>query len=172
MGLRIANEIPPPMAVAVRDPRFVSTFPGSSDSLWMADVKTCRRGFACDVFEAVLFVESNGTAFILGMESEDGYSLDVHPNVAQTQQSFVQFLRDETLRDQNCLCGMAGLFSGNEYASEGKATAAYIAARNAVLVMGIGYHGREGKYELIGIDPNEGAWLEMARATLPFDELG
>jgi len=30
----------------------------------------------------------------------------------------------------------------------------------------------EGKYELIRVDPEANGWLESARSTLPFDELG
>ena len=39
------------------------------------------------------------------------------------------------------------------------------------LVMGVGYRNNDGKYELIGIDPEEDSWLESARSILPFDEL-
>jgi len=37
--------------------------------------------------------------------------------------------------------------------------------------MGVGYRNNDGKYELIGIDPEEDSWLESARSILPFDEL-
>ncbi|MHA6883088.1 hypothetical protein [Ralstonia pseudosolanacearum] len=39
-------------------------------------------------------------------------------------------------------------------------------------MMGIGYFDSDGSYKLIGIDPTDGGWLEPARATLSFDELG
>lgn len=160
-----------PIAFAARSPRFVSNFPDGSDQLWMADVKACRDG-GCEVFEEVLFVESNGTAFIYGIEFEDGYPKGLKPDLALKQQSFIQFLRDETRRDNDALGLTALIFRGHEYSTECKATAAYIAARGTSLVMGVGYRDNGGKYELIGLDPEEDSWLESARSTLSFDELG
>ncbi len=39
----------------------------------LADLKAWRHDVQCEVFEDILFVESNGTAFIYGIEFEDGY---------------------------------------------------------------------------------------------------
>ena len=161
----------PPIAFAAKNARFVSNFPQGSDELWMADLKACRHDVQCEVFEDILFVESNGTAFIYGIEFEDGCPKGLKPELALKQQSFIQFLRDETRRDNDALGLAALIFTGHEYSTEGKATAAYIAARNTSLVMGVGYRNNDGKYELIGIDPEEDSWLESARSILPFDEL-
>ncbi len=161
----------PPIAFAAKNARFVSNFPQGPDELWMADLKACRHDVQCEVFEDILFVESNGTAFVYGIEFEDGYPKGLKPELALKQQSFIQFLRDETRRDNDAL-GLATLiFTGHEYSTEGKATAAYIAARGASLVMGVGYRNSDGKYELIGLDLEEDSWLESARSILPFDEL-
>ena len=138
----------------------------------MADLKACRHGVPCEVFEDILFVESNGTAFIYGIEFEDGYPKGLKPELALKQQSFIQFLRDETRRDNDALGLTALIFTGHEYATESMATAAYIAARETVLVMGVGYRDNGGKYDLISLDASEDGWLESARSTLPFDELG
>ena len=161
----------PPIAFAAKNARFVSNFPQGSDELWMADLKACRHDVQCEVFEDILFVESNGTAFIYGIEFEDGCPKGLKPELALKQQSFIQFLRDETRRDNDALGLAALIFTGHEYSTEGKATAAYIAARGASLVMGVGYRNNDGKYELIGLDPEEDSWLESARSILPFDEL-
>ena len=161
----------PPIAFAAKNARFVSNFPQGSDELWMADLKACRHDVQCEVFEDILFVESNGTAFVYGIEFEDGYPQGLKPELALKQQSFIQFLRDETRRDNDALGLAALIFTGHEYSTEGKATAAYIAARGVSLVMGVGYRNNDGKYELIGLEPEEDSWLESARSILPFDEL-
>jgi hypothetical protein len=163
--------IKPPIAIAAKAPRFVSAFPEGKDQLWVADVKACRHGVQCDVFEDVLFVESNGRAFIYGIEFEDGYPKGLRPELAEKQRAFIQFLRDETRQDNNALGPTSAVFRGHEYSSEGKATAAYIAARETDLMIGVGYRNDEGEYELVGLDTSDGSWLEAARCTLPFDEL-
>lgn len=137
----------------------------------MADLKACRHDVQCEVFKDILFVESNGTAFVFGIEFENGYPEGLKPDLALKQQSFIQFLRDETRRDNDALALTALIFTGHGYSTEGKATAAYIAARGASLVLGVGYRDNDGKYELIGLDPQEDSWLESARTILPFDEL-
>lgn len=135
-------------------------------------MKACRHGVQCAVFEEVLFVESNGTAFIYGIEFEDGYPKGLNAELAEKQRAFIQFLREETRLRNQAVGVLSALFSGHEYSCEGKATAAYIAARETSLMMGIGYRSAEGEYELIAIDPEKDSWLESARGTLPFDELG
>ena len=150
----------PPIAFAAKNARFVSNLPQGSDELWMADLKACRHDVQCEVFEDILFVESNGTAFVYGIEFEDVYPNGLKPDLALKQQSFIQFLRDETRRDNDALGLAALIFTGHD-----------IAARGASLVMGVGYRNNDGKYELIGLDPEEDSWLESARSILPFDEL-
>lgn len=162
----------PPLAFAVRATEFVSTFPDGQDQLWRADVKACRNKVRCEIFRDVLFVESNGTAFIYGIEFEDGIPPELHPDLAKKQQHFIQFLRDQTRQDNEALGALAGLFDGHEYSSEAKATAAYIVKRPADLVIGLGYHNTDGDYERISIEADDDSWLTMARGTVPFDELG
>lgn len=161
-----------PISFSVRGSKFVCDFPSGPDKLWMADVKACRHGIRCDVFDDVLFVESNGTAFIYGIEFEDGRVPSLKPEVAAKQQAFVQFLRDETERDNLALGILAAVFDGHEYSSEGKATAAYIVQRNVPLAMGVGYRDKDGSYTRIAITDVEDGWLEGARSIIPFDELG
>lgn len=162
----------PPLAVAVKNARFVSRFPQDRGELWTADLKLCW-GSDCQVFKDILFGESDGTAFILGIEFEDGYPKGLKPaELALKQQSFIKFLRDETCRRNNALGAVSLIFSGHEYSAEARATAAYIVARGISSVMGIGYRDSGGKYELVGIDPEEDGWLEDARSIRPFDELG
>lgn len=162
----------PPISFAAKNARFVSNFPQGPDELWMADLKACRHGVQCEVFEDILFVESNGTAFIYGIEFEDGYPKGLKPEPALKQQSFIRFLRDETRRDNDALGFTALIFTGHEYATEGKATAAYIAARDTALVMGVGHRDNGGKYDLIALDASEDGWIESACSTPPFDEPG
>lgn len=166
------SAVRPPIAFAAKNARFVSNFPQGPDELWMADLKACRHDVQCEVFEDILFVESNGTALIYGIEFEDGYPKGLKPELALKQQSFISFLRHETRRDNDALGLTALIFTGHEYSTEGKASAAYIAARDTALLMGVGYRNNDGKYELIALDPEEDSWLESARSILPFDELG
>lgn len=168
MNLSTAN---PPISFAAKNTRFVSKFPRGRDELWMADLKACRRDVQCEVFEDILFVESNGMTFIYGIELEDGYPEGLTADLALKQQSLIQFLRDETRRDNEILGLAALIFTGHEYTTEGKATAAYVAARGASLMMGVGYRNNAGEYELIGLDPEEDLWLESARLTPSFDAL-
>lgn len=170
-GMKRPSTATLPIAFAARNPRFVSSFPDGSDQLWMADMKACCDGW-CEVFEDVLFVESNGTAFIYGVEFEDGYPKGLNSELALRQQALILFLRHATKLDNEEFGMLAALFDGHEYRNEGKATAAYVAQRDIPLMMGIGYCSAAGNYELIGIDPNDGGWLETAEATLPFDALG
>lgn len=161
-----------PIAFAAKNARFVSKYPDGPDELWVADLKACRRGHLLEIFEDILFVESNGTTFICGIEFEDGCPSGLDPTFARKQQSFIQFLRDELRQDIEAAGPIAGIFAGTEYATVGKATAAYIAARGVPLMMGVGYRDGEDKYQLVTIDPEEGSWLKVARHTIPFDELG
>lgn len=164
------NELRPPIVFAATSARFVRGFPEGPDELWIADMKAFRCDAQCEIFTSVLFVESAGTAFIYGIEFEDGYPIGLKPEaLAFKQQAFIRFLRDETQRENDSIGLLAGLFTGHEYSSEGKATAAYVAARGVPLVMGIGYRNNDGTYELISIDPQEDGWLDSAGS---FDELG
>ncbi|WP_334108932.1 hypothetical protein [Methylobacillus sp.] len=135
--------------------RRISNFPDSPDELWMADLKVCHQDIQHEIFENILFVESGGMAFIYGIEFEDGYPKDLEADFALKQQSFIQFLRDETRRKNDALGFLRLVFTEHEYSTERKATAAYIAARGTSLMMGIGYRNNNGQYELIKFDPKE-----------------
>lgn len=124
------------------------------------------------MFEDVLFVESGGLAYIYGMEFEDGYPQGLEAARARRQQAFIGFLRAQTRQRNEFFGALAALFSGHEYSAEGKATAAYIAARGVSLNMGVGYRDAGGLYRLVALDPEEDGWLEAAQATRSFDEMG
>lgn len=162
----------PPITFAAANVRFLSKFPDGSDELWSTDIKACRHGALCEVFEGILFVEStrsgHGTAHIFGIEFADGYPKGLNPALATKQQAFIEFLRDENAKDDEVLGLMRKIFTGHEYAAEGKATAAYLAVRKSKLHIGVGYHNDAGEYELVAIESE--SWVEAAG--LPFDELG
>lgn len=160
----------PPIVFAAANVQFHVTDSRGSQ-IWTADIKACRHGVQCDVFNDVLFVESNGTAFIFGMECEDGYPKEIDPVLAREQEFFIQFLRRETAKNAEALGLLASAFSGSDYACEGKATAAYLVIRNVKLNIGIGYRNIDGKYERVTIDSSEG-WFDNASSILPFDQLG
>jgi hypothetical protein len=162
----------PPLTFAAANVRFLSRFPDGADELWSADIKACRHGTLCEVFDAILFVEStrsgHGTAHIFGIEFEDGYPKGLNPALAGKQQAFIEFLRGENAKDDGVLGWTRKLFTGHEYAAEGKATAAYLAVRESKLHIGVGYRNDAGGYELVAVDSE--SWVEAAG--LSFDELG
>lgn len=161
-----------PITFAAANARFLSQFPDGADELWSADIKACRHGALCEVFEGILFVEStrsgHGTAHIFGIEFEDGYPKGLNPVLATRQQAFIEFLRGENAKDDEVLGLTRKFFTGHEYAAEGKATAAYLAVRESKLHIGVGYRNDAGEYELAAVESE--SWVEAAG--LPFDELG
>lgn len=161
----------PPIVFAAKAPRLVMKFPDGPDQLWQADLKASRHGVQCDVFKGVYFVESNGTAFVYGIEFEDGYPQGFQDDLARKQQAFVQYLRAETRQDNDSMGLISRLFHGYAYVCEGKATAAYIAARATDLAMGVGYWSDTGAYELVKIEAEEATWVADARCTVPFEQL-
>jgi len=88
--------------------------------------------------------------------------------LAAKQQAFIEFLRGENAKDDEVLGWTRKLFTGHEYAAEGKATAAYLAVRESKLHIGVGYRNDAGEYELVAVESE--SWVEAAG--LPFDELG
>lgn len=162
----------PPIIFAAANAKFLSQFPDGSDELWSADIKACRHGVLCEVFEGILFVEStrsgHGTAHIFGIEFADGYPKGVNPALAVKQQAFIEFLRRENAKDDEVLGWTRKLFTGHEYATEGKATAVYLAVRESKLYIGVGYRNEAGEYELVAVESE--SWVEAAG--LSFDELG
>jgi hypothetical protein len=162
----------PPIAFAATNVKFLSQFPDGHDELWSADIKACRYGEQCDVFEGVLFVESKTqsqeTVHLFGIEFEDGYPRDFNPSLATKQQAFIEFLRGENAKDDEALGLLRKIFTGHEYACEGKATAAYLAVRGKEMNMGVGYRNDEGEYELIAVEST--SWVEAGG--LSFGELG
>lgn len=162
----------PPVTFAAANARFLSQFPDGADELWSADIKACCPGILCEVFEGILFVESTrsgqGTAHIYGIEFEDGYPKGFNPALAAKQQAFIEFLRSENAKDDEVLGWTRKLFTGHEYATQGKATAAYLAVRKSKLHIGVGYRNDAGEYELVAVESE--SWVEAAG--LSFDELG
>jgi len=169
----------PPLVVSVRNPRLVGQFQNSADLLFVADVKLHRRDVQTRIFEDVMFVESedeNRTiAFIYGIEKESGEPTAIPTllprDAGKTQQQFIHVLRHETSVDSASLGMLASLFTGRAYRTEAKVTAAYIVAREKDHDIAVGFHNDEGVYELI-VAPDTDDLLDMARATLPFDEIG
>ena len=165
------SKVQPPITFAAANVRFLGKFPDGDDELWSADLKACRHGVLCEVFEGILFVEStrsgHGTAHIFGIEFEDGYPKGLNPALATKQQAFIEFLRDQNAKDDEVLGWTRKLFTGHEYAAEGKATAAYLAVRASKLHIGVGFRNDAGEYELVAVESE--SWVEATG--LPFDEL-
>lgn len=101
-------------------------------------------------FANVLFFESHATASVLGMEEADGRPCDVDPEVVDTQQRFIRFLRKQTRVDIEFLGELAMAFLGHEYACEAAATAAYVRRRSVPLHLGLGYTTPEAPISALG----------------------
>lgn len=156
------NKITLPMNFVAENLRISSSY--QDGDLWLADIKAYRGSDQFCVFEGIVFAESkdnNGTAHICGIELEDGLPGYLPQDQAEAQQSFIEFLREETQRKNDALGLLSKIFFGHEFSTEGKATSAYIAARGACLNMGVGYRDEEGKYQLLCIDPVEGGFLDQ-----------
>ena len=158
-------------AYAASAPRMVGKFPDSDvDELWIADIKACVPAGKCQLFRDVMFVESNGAAYIFGIEHEDGRPRGVKAELAERQQIFIDFLRKQN-EIMDCALGvLAAIFQGSEYASQAKATAAYMIHREQLTDLALGYRNREGEYVCEKFEKEHG-FLENARAILSFDEL-
>lgn len=143
-----------PLLFSVGEPEFLSTFPGGSDQLWRADLNATRGGVQLANFKGILFVESKGTAFIYGIEFEDGYPRALKSEeLAKQQQAFIQFLRDQTQLKNLALGILGSIFEGHEYACEYRATESYVEARAQALGIGVGFLNAAGQYELIKTEP-------------------
>lgn len=158
-------------AYAVSNPCMAGKFPDSNiDELWIADVKACVPAGECRVFSDVMFVESQGTAYIFGIEHEDGRPRGVKAELAERQQVFIDFLREQNEIMDCAMGGLAAIFQGSEYASQARVTAAYMIHREHLTGLAVGYRNREGEYVCEKFEDEHG-FLENARATLSFDEL-
>ncbi|WP_338506234.1 hypothetical protein [Pseudomonas poae] len=151
--------------------RKLGRFPDrTADELWIADIKACGSAGQCRVFTDVMFVESIGAVFIFGIELEDGRPLGVKTELAERQQLFIDFLREQNEISDLAMGGLRAIFQGSEYAAEAMATAAYMIHREHLTDLALGYRNREGEYVCEKFE-HEQRFLEGARATLPFDEL-
>jgi len=159
-----------PIAFAVKDPIRVSALSTNRLEVWRAHVKAVRPGLLCRVFEDVLFAEARETAYIAGIEAVDGLPAGLPVPLAMKQQQFINFLREETARDRAALGEVAHAFEDQRYFCEAAATAAYVVVRKAQLHLGVGYMDNGGGYQLVGIHMSD-ELLEVARLTLPFDQL-
>lgn len=160
-----------PISFAADTPRLIHSRLDARGALWAANIKAVRRGTFCQLFRDVLFVESHATASVLGMEECDGRPCGVDPSIAESQQRFIRFLREQTQIDRNFLGPIAVVFLGHEYACEAAATAAYAVQRDMPLHLGVSYTAQEGAFERIGIDASSDI-LAMARGIDAFELLG
>lgn len=156
---------------AASTPRLAVKFPDNTmDELWIADIKAFTPGGGCRVFREVMFVESNGAAFIFGIEHEDGRPRGIRAELAKRQQLFIDFLRRQDEANDLAMGALRAIFQGSEYASLARATAAYMIHREHLTDLALGYRNREGEYVCEKFE-HEQRFLESARATLLFDEL-
>jgi hypothetical protein len=158
---------------AASAPKYVSAMP-EGDELWAANVVAVRRGLFCDIFEDVLFIESDRLSeearrivIIYGIETPDGRPEGLTPYWAEKQQKFVHFLRDQTRADNKSMGPLSKLFEGSEYRNEEMATAAYVSSKKTRLLVGIGYTASYGQYTRVTLDPEDSEYMEK----LQFDEL-
>lgn len=161
----------PATAYAASTPRLAGKFPDNDlEELWIADIKACVPGEACQLFRDVIFVEAQGAAYIFGIENEDGRPLGLRAELAERQQAFIDYLREQNELMDRAVGGLGAIFQGSEYASEAKVTAAYMIHREHLTFLALGYRSREGEYLREKFD-DKNEFLENARMMLSFDEL-
>lgn len=162
---------PAATAFAATNPCFAGKFPDNGiDELWTADIKACVPRGACQIFRAVMFVESQGAVYIFGIENEDGRPRGVRAELAERQQTFIDYLREQNELMDSAIGGFGALFQGSEYASEARVTAAYMIHRENLTHLALGYRSRAGEYLREKFD-DENEFLENARMMLSFEEL-
>lgn len=140
-----------PIAFSAANARYLANFPNDSAEVWSADITATRSGGETNFFDSILFVETDSTASIYGVEREDGRPESLRDDLATKQQRFIAFLRKETALDNATLGPMGMIFTGNEYSSELKATKAYLTERSSDLGVGVGYFDTEGGYVLMAV---------------------
>lgn len=159
------------IAYAASTPRLAAKCPDNGlEELWIADIKACVPHGECPVFRDVMLVESKAAAFIFGIEHEDGRPRGVKAELADRQQAFIDFLREQNEIMDRAVGGFGALFQGSEYVSEAKVTAAYMIHRDNLKYLALGYWSREGEHVREKFD-DENEFLVNARAMLSFDEL-
>ncbi|MBM5458618.1 hypothetical protein H8F21_13695 [Pseudomonas sp. P66] len=165
------DNISPATIYSASNPRQAGLFPDSQhDELWIADIKACQPGGACRLFKNVMFVESQGAVYLYGLEHEDGRPREVKPVQADSQQLFVNFVREQNDALLTMIGLLAPVFDGSEYACQARVTAAYMIRREHLRFLAVGYRNRDGDYVREKFeDPDD--WLENARAIVPFDTL-
>lgn len=155
-----------PIAFGVKAPLRVATLPQGRGDLWSAQVMAVRQGVFSKVFANVLFVESSDTAYVFGIETPDARPCGLPADVADHQQLFIRFLREQTHEDIRALGMLAKVFRGHEYGCEVAATAAYVVARDVCLNLGVGYQTESGAYELVGIHKDDDLVVQARLAVL------
>lgn len=140
-----------PIVFGVANIQFIANFPNDPAKVWSADIEASRSGGRTNVFESILFVETDATASIYGAECQDGRPEFLRDDLATKQQLFIEFLRNETAADNVTLGPMHVIFTGHECSNELKATKAYLEARSSDLDIGVGYVNGEGDYVLLAV---------------------
>jgi len=161
----------PATIYSASNPRYAGRFPDSQhDELWLADIKACKPGGSCRLFKDVMFVESQETVYLYGLEHEDGRPRELKRELADPQQLFIGFVREQTELTLARMGLLAPVFNGAEYACQARVTAAYMIHRENLRYLAFGYHNREGEYVREKLEEPED-WLDNARAIRSFDEL-
>jgi hypothetical protein len=165
------DSITPATIYSASNPRLAGRFPDSRhDELWLADIKACQPGGSCRLFKDVMFVESQETVYLYGLENEDGRPKELRSELADPQQRFVDFVREQTELTLARMGLIAPAFDGAEYACQARVTAAYMIHREHLRYLAFGYRNRGGGYLREKLEDPED-WLDSARAIRPFDEL-
>lgn len=173
-GKLMPTTLPPtlPIAFAATNCKLVGKSPNGTQEYWSADIKAVRHKTFNKVFTSVLFVETPGEMVNLaGIESVDGLDRRIRSDAAVKQAEFIAFLRNENERDNAALPELLiDIFEGSRYATIGKATAAYLAARSLTHSFGVGYLDSDNEYKLIRLMPGVESGFD-GNNYLPFDQM-
>lgn len=154
----------PPIRFVATKCQMIGKYPNGIEEYWSADIKAVRHKTLTRIFTDVLFIEKPGEmVFLAGIESPDGVDRHIRLDAATKQAEFIRFLREENDRDNAALGMLSAIFAGHEYATVGKATAAYLVARKLTHAFGVGFLDGKGEYQLVKIEPSEDNESEKRR---------
>ena len=132
------------------------------------DIHVTRERVACEFGGACRVVcRVSGDSLPVRLEHEDGRPKEFKAKLADPQQLFVDFVREQTELTLVRMGLLAPVFDGVEYACQARVTAAYMIHRENLRHLAFGYRNRDSDYVREKLEDHED-WLDNARAIRPF----
>jgi hypothetical protein len=120
---------------------------------WTADIAVFQGDVVLASFKSITFIESDGVAFIAGIEEPSGVSERFYVSDPTEQKSLIDYLRNASMEILGAY--PAGLFDNLEYYYENLATSMYIHARGISAEAAFGFWDGD-TFDRISITPMMG----------------